>query len=360
MNREARRMRRMVFAALLLAFSAPVVATPAAAAEDPLPIRVVVVTAFETGADKGDQPGELQRWVEDFPLAEKLPFPASPFSLRYNPEKAVLAVVTGVGTARAATAITALGLDPRFDLKRSYWLVAGIAGANPDTTPIGAAVWAEWVVDGDLAQEIDGREIPPGWTTGTIPLRKTTPFAGPPDPKATGSVYHLDPGLVAWAYGLTGGIALAEPEALAAWRIRYGDHAGAREKPQVMRGDTLSASTSWHGRLMNAWATAWVDYWTKGKGVFSTAAMEDSGTLEALTALAALGKVDRDRVLVLRATSTFTMQYTGATAADSLAGEGRAYSALIPAIDAAYAVGSVVVNALVDQWDEVAERPPGR
>ena len=38
----------------------------------------------------------------------------------------VLGVVTGVGTAKAAATIMALGLDPRFDLRNAYWLVAGI------------------------------------------------------------------------------------------------------------------------------------------------------------------------------------------------------------------------------------------
>ena len=58
-----------------------------------------------------------------------LPFPQGYRDLRYNPAKGVLGIVTGVGTARAAASIMALGMDPRFDFSRAYWLVAGIAGA---------------------------------------------------------------------------------------------------------------------------------------------------------------------------------------------------------------------------------------
>ena len=55
--------------------------TPGARAE-PLPIRVVVVTMFEPGADTGDQPGEFQAWVERFPLPVVLPFPQGYRDLR--------------------------------------------------------------------------------------------------------------------------------------------------------------------------------------------------------------------------------------------------------------------------------------
>ena len=45
-----------------------------------------------------------------------------------------------------------LGMDPRFDLSHAYWVVAGIAGVDPADASIGSAAWAEYLVDGDLAQ----------------------------------------------------------------------------------------------------------------------------------------------------------------------------------------------------------------
>ena len=143
-----------------------------------IPVKVVVVTMF--GADTGDRPGELRTWVEQLPLLEKLPFPQGYRDLRYNQEKGVLGIVTGVGSARAAASIMALGMDPRFDLGKAYWLVAGIAGVNPNEGSIGSAAWAEWVVDGDLGFEIDAREMPADWPTGFIPLGKAQPYEEPP------------------------------------------------------------------------------------------------------------------------------------------------------------------------------------
>jgi purine nucleoside permease len=102
-----------------------------------LPIKVVIVTMFEFGEDQGDRPGEFQTWVERLPLPETLPFSQGYRDLRINREKGVLGIVTGIGTARSAASIMALGMDPRFDLSRSYWLVAGIAGADA-APPCGA------------------------------------------------------------------------------------------------------------------------------------------------------------------------------------------------------------------------------
>ncbi len=330
-----------------------------AADSEKIPVRAVVITMFEVGEDTGDRAGELQDWVERYPLPEILPFPVGHRHLHYSPQKQVLAITTGVGTARSASSIMALGMDPRFDLRHAYWLVAGIAGANPDTAPLGSAVWAEWIVDGDLAHEIDPREAPPGWPTGYLPLFTADPYHTPRPTDDLGVVYRLNPKLVDWAYGLIRGIALPDNDALAAWRANYADHAAALKPPTVMKGDSLSAMTFWHGKLMNDWATEWVKYWTDGAGVFATSAMEDTGTMQALTALARGGRADLDRVLVLRTTSNFTMQHAGDTAAESLAGEGTDYSAFGPAVDAAYFVGSVVVNEIVDHWDVYGPKSPG-
>src|SRR5216684_7607790 len=154
-----------------------------------IPVKVVVVTMFERGADTGDEPGEFQYWVERDKLDLVYPFPQGYRDLRMN-RQGVLGVVTGVGTAKAAATIMALGLDPRFDLRKAYWLVAGIAGVDPLDASLGSAAWAEWVVDGDLAHEIDAREIPPEWKTGMVPLRRSRPYEGPRTAPNEGESYH--------------------------------------------------------------------------------------------------------------------------------------------------------------------------
>src|SRR5258707_15593551 len=105
----------------------------------PIEVKVVVVNMFEVGADTGDVPGEYQYWVEREHLDTVLPFPQGYHDLRMNKD-GVLGVLTGVGTARAAATIMALGNDPRFDLTHAYFLVAGIAGIDPQVGSLGSAV----------------------------------------------------------------------------------------------------------------------------------------------------------------------------------------------------------------------------
>src|SRR3954463_6404964 len=153
----------------------------AAAKPKPITVKVVVVAMFEVVNDMGDQPGEMQYWVERDHLDRVYPLPAGYHAVRMN-DSGEMAVLTGQGTAHAASTIMALGLDPRFDLSHAYWLIAGIAGGTPDRISLGSAAWARWVVDGDLGYEIDAREMPAEGTTGYTLLRKPHPFEPPAAP----------------------------------------------------------------------------------------------------------------------------------------------------------------------------------
>jgi purine nucleoside permease len=320
----------------------------AAAKPRPIAVKVVVVAMFEVGADTGDQPGELQYWVERDHLDRIYPLSAGYHAVRMNGD-GEMAVLTGQGTAHATATIMALGLDPRFDLSHAYWIVAGIAGGSPDRVSLGSAVWARWVVDGDLGYEIDAREIPPDWSTGYLPLRKARPFEEPAAP-LEGQVYALNKGLAEWAFNLTRATPLADSEHLKEVRAGF-DGAAAQRPPFVTMGDELSSSTYWHGKLFDAWAAEWVPYFTDGQGEFATTAMEDTGTLQSLEFLANAGKVDWHRILVLRTVSNFDRQPRGMTAAESLAMQriGK-YGAYLPSLEAAYTVGHTVVNELLSHW----------
>jgi purine nucleoside permease len=349
----------LIAAAMACLLSAPGFAAPAK-----IPVRVVVVTTFELGADEGDMPGEFQAWVERMPLKERLPFPAGWRDLRYNRSKQVLGVVTGGGSIHGAASIMALGLDPRFDLSKAYWLVAGIAGIDPAHGSVGSAAWAEWVVDEDLKHEIDAREIPKGWSSGMIPLTRSHPFEPPPPAPGIFSpnVYHLDPGLRAWAYGLTAKIVLDDTPDLQAIRAPY-DQAAARTPPRVMEGDEISAMTWWVGDLMNKSAEDWMAYWTGGRGVLATTAMEDSGILYSLRHLSSIHRADFSRVLVLRTASNYSAPGRGETAAGLIAAESSTdsatkLSAFRPSLEAAWRVGDPVVEALSSDWEAYKSKPP--
>jgi purine nucleoside permease len=312
---------------------------------------------FERGEDTGDTPGEYQLWVEREHLDRIIPEPAAYHHARMNKD-GVLGILTGVGTSKAAASVMAIGLDSRFDLSKAYWVIAGIGGGDPADVSLGSAVWAEHVVDGDLAYEIDARQIPENWPTGYVPLRKGTPYEEPASAEF-GQVYTLNAELVAWALQLTRGVELPDSDSLRTSRGRFAGFPNAVRAPFVTKGDQMSSSTFWHGSKMDEWANAWTRYYTGGKGNYMISAMEDTGTLQALTFLAQAGRVDFQRVLVLRTVSNYDREPPGTSAADSLKTmvSGN-YSAYFPALEAAERVGDKVVRELIAHWAEDQERIP--
>ena len=337
---------------------------PAGRAQDaparPIKVKVVVVTMYEPGADTGDTPGEFQFWYEREKLTHRYPAPAAFHDIMAN-DDGVVGIVTGVGTAHSASTVMAVGMDARFDFSEAYWLVAGIAGVDPADASLGSAAWAEWVVDGDLAHEIDAREMPKDWKSPFIPLDSSSPYPMPrKSMEGSTVVYHLNAKLRDWAYELTRDTPLLENEKMKMSRARYKDTPAAQKGPFVLKGDTLSSSTFWHGKLMDEWANDWVKYWTDGAGNFVTTAMEDTGTMQSLTSLAKAGRVDLHRVMVLRTASNYDCQPPGLTAAENLADENRGlYSAYIPSLEAAYRVGSAVVHEITAHWDKYETTVPG-
>ncbi len=316
-------------------------------------IKAVIVTAFEPSA--GPVPGEFRYWREREGLTQELPFRYGLQPLSLN-EQGVLGLVTGVGAVRAAAAITALGLDARFDLTQAFWIISGVCGINPARGSLASVVLPRFVVDGDFAHEIDGREIPAEWPDGFIPIGKSTPYEQPRAARFNGDdgiVFPLNEALVAWAYGLVAETALLDTDKMADRRKQFLPEATAHLPPSVLRGDELATTTFWHGKLLSQRAHAWVEYQTEGRGTYAITAMEDAGIMQALTQLARDGRVDRTRVVVVRAASNFDQQREGITAAESLAETRVAtYSAYLPALENAHRVGSRILDALLVAWPQ--------
>src|SRR5271170_7123467 len=106
-------------AALIAALSRPV-----AADEPPVAPKVLVITMFG---------GEAKPWLDGEPLTLKL---APPGLSKAYPDVAcadagLCVTTTGMGYANAASSVAALVFGGRFDLGKTYFLIAGIAGVDP-------------------------------------------------------------------------------------------------------------------------------------------------------------------------------------------------------------------------------------
>jgi purine nucleoside permease len=351
------RLRRFgLFLVFALMFGGP------AAFAEPIKPKVVIVTTFEVGADTGDKPGELQYWVEREKLTETIPFAGGPHTLLTNKDQSILAITTGMSLINAGPSIMALGTDPRFDLTKSYWIVAGIAGLDPQLGAIGSGAWAKYVVS-DIAQSIDMREAPKDWPYGIYvagtdrpnELPKKDEDIGPDGPYPL--AYTLNGALTEWAYAQSRNVKLDYTPEMKAFAKRWTAYPATQKGPTIFIGDSFASNHYWHGEHLNQYARDWVPLLTGGKGKFAMSNMEDSAIAAALHRLNDMGRADWNRFMVLRTASNYTIpapkQDTNDSLTESYPGEGR------PAYEAAYRAGAKVAHTLIDGWDRYESQVPG-
>jgi len=259
----------------------------------------------------------------------------------------VCVLTTGMGHTNAAASVMALVFSQVFDLSRTYFMVAGIAGINPEQGTLGSTAWARYLVDFGIQWEIDGREIPSTWTTGYLGINTKSPTEKPPLDYRT-EVFQLNEALLQKAYALSRHVVLSDgPEAQAA-RSKF-SYAPANLPPTVLLCDTLAGDTWFSGTLLGQRATQWTQILTDGKGVYCTTQQEDNATYEALKRGASVKLVDLNRVAVLRAGSDFDRPYNGQTSADNLLNYA-AQGGFVIALQNLYLTGNPLVQEITGNW----------
>ncbi|MCG5077680.1 purine-nucleoside phosphorylase [Paraburkholderia tagetis] len=314
------------------------------------PVKVMIVSMF--GPEGQVWLDHLGPW-EDISVAGLSPdYPA----VHCNRQD-VCVMTTGMGHANAAASIMALTFSPRFDLRRTYFMVAGIAGIDPLQGTVGSAAWANWLVDFGIQWEIDGREIPPGWNTGYLGINTTNPTQKPPLDYRT-EVFQLNPALTDAAFALSRNVTLSDDPQAQAARAKY-SYAPANRPPTVIQCDTLAGDTWWSGTDIGERARQWTKILTDGKGTYCTTQQEDNATFEALTRAASVHRVDLNRVAVLRAGSDFDRPYAGQSSADNLLNYASQGGFTI-AIGNLFLAGNPLVQEIVKHWGEWRDGVPKR
>ncbi|AKJ30382.1 purine-nucleoside phosphorylase [Caldimonas brevitalea] len=328
---------RLCAAALALATTAAVQAS-----EPPRPLKVLIITMFEP---------EATPWISPFALTQAVPVPGlsqdAP-ALRCNTDDVCL-LTTGMGHANAAASTLAVTLDPRFDLRKTYFLIAGIAGIDPAQGTLGTAAWARWLVDVGIAHEIDAREMPPSWRTGYFGIMTRGPGEKPKFDYRT-EAFRLDEALLQKALELSRGVTLEDSAEARAYRRRYREPA-AHHPPRVTQCDTLAGDTWWHGHKLGQHARDWTRLLTDGEGVYCTTQQEDNATYNALARAAAAGRVDLKRLAVLRTGSNFDRPYPGQSAYQSLMASTQGQTGgFVPATRNLERAGGALVRDIVARW----------
>jgi purine nucleoside permease len=313
-------------------------AAEGAAATSPREIKVVIISMFGPEAEPWIAPLALNQEVAIRGLSKDYP------DLKCNADDICL-LTTGMGHSNAAASVMALTLAPQLDLRKTWFLVAGIAGIDPAQGSIGSAAWARYLVDFGIAHELDARDMPKGWKSGYFGILTKGPGIKPAFDYRT-EVFQLDEALLQKAVALSANAKLEDSPGAAKYRKQYPD-APANQPPRVVQCDTLAGDTWWHGHHLGQQARDWMQLLTDGKGRYCTTQQEDNATMEALMRAQAAGLVDARRLAVLRAGSNFDRPHPGQTAFQSIRADSGGFD--IARHNLVHA-GRPLIDDIVTRW----------
>lgn len=304
------------------------------------PVKVLIVSMFGP---------EGKTWLDHLGTTRAIRVPGlSPdYPDIHCTRDGVCVLTTGMGHANAAASMAALLYSGRFDLRRTYFLIAGIAGIDPAQGTLGSAAWARYLVDFGIQWELDAREIPPGWSSGYLGINTKSGTEKPPLDYRT-EVFQLDEALLQRAYALSRNVTLTDSPEAGTYRAGY-KNAPANQPPSVIQCDTLAGDTWFSGTALGQRARDWTKLLTDGKGVYCTTQQEDNATFEVIKRGEAAGLADTHRVAVLRTGSDFDRPPEGGSDIDNLLNYQK-QGGFMPAIDNLYLAGEPLVRAIVKDW----------
>lgn len=158
----------------------------------------------------------------------------------------VLAALSGLRSVpeiNAACSVTALLSSPRFSFKHTYFMIAGIAGVNPEVATLGSVVFSRYAVQVALQYEFDAREIPENFTTGYVPQGAYAPGQYPQSIYGT-EVFEVNCNLRDIAMSLASTAVLNDSDAAIAYRANYATtaaYAAGADCPSVVAGDVATS-----------------------------------------------------------------------------------------------------------------------
>ncbi|KAF9264459.1 putative purine nucleoside permease [Marasmius fiardii PR-910] len=254
-------------------------------------------------------------------------------------------MITGEGEINAVASVASLIHSSTFDLTHTYFLIAGIAGGNPNIVTTGSVTFARFAVQVALQYEIDAREIPASFNTGYVGQGATAPGQYPPELYGT-EVFEVNDALRRIAFNFSQKANLSDTKPARDYRANYKNSV---QSPNFALCDTATADTYWAGVLLAQAFENTTTLWTNGTGKYCTTQQEDNATLEILMRGDISGLVDFSRVIIMRTISDFDRQFPGQSAAESLLlADQEGFDISITNI---YRAGVQVVQGIVGGWD---------
>jgi len=263
----------------------------------------------------------------------------------------VCQIVTGESEINAASTVTAFVQSPKFNLTKSYFMIAGIAGVNPKVATLGAVTFAKYAVQVALQYEFDIRDLPNNFTSGYIGFNDYAPNEYPEEFYGT-EVFEVNEALRSVAISFASGAKLNDSSDAAAYRAKYASvssYAAGAKAPSVVACDVATSDVYYSGDHLSEAFENTTHIWTNGSGVYCTTAQEDNASLEAIMRAAQKNMTDFSRVIVMRTASDFDRPPPGVSEIQNLLYVNQ--GGFPPAIQNIYLAGIKVVEGILDGWN---------
>lgn len=267
-------------------------------------------------------------------------------------DASVCQLIAGEGEINAASSAAALVWSPQFDLRKTYFLIAGVAAVDPLVTTIGSVTFARFAVQVDLEYAFDQRDIPNNFTTGWIPQGSVVPGQYPTEIYGT-EVFELNQRLRDTAIEIVkkSNVKLNDTRGAAQYRALYnGDRAfaAAAKPPSVVACDSITSNNYYSGTRLNEAFRNYTRLITNGTALYCTSQQEDNAILEVLMRGNKAKKTDLSRVIILRTVSDFIPPPPTISSTNNLFYGQDGY---VPALENLHIAGIPVIQTIVKEWD---------
>ncbi|KAK3937205.1 putative purine nucleoside protein [Diplogelasinospora grovesii] len=272
-------------------------------------------------------------------------------------DHSVCQVTTGEAEINAASTVMAVVLSGKFDLRKTYFMIAGIAGVNPKFSTLGGVALARYAVQVALQYEFDAREMPENFTTGYFSYGTSLPNQFPTVLYGT-EVLEVSQELreLAFSYASRGN--LSDNDVSQEYRARYKAsgpaYVAGTKSPSVVMCDAVTSDVYYSGTYLSEAFENVTKVWTNGTGEYCMTAQEDNATLEVLVRMAIEGLVDFSRIIVMRTGSDFDRPPPGVSAYDHLLVLNQ--NGFEIAIENIYIAGIEIVKGILENWNQTFKK----
>ena len=353
--------RFMVFSVcLLFTFGSVVGCRAAAAGNERIPVRVLIIPKFEVGELSGDTPGEAQYYYEEYlEGGREFTVPGTLGDIRVYEKDGIVLFMPGMGKVDAALGTLAVLKDDRFDFSKTCIISTGCAGSSVGYGTLGDVFIITTAVDYDLGHHADIRDMAADHKeAGTIEDKRTTWFHHEPFDEL--AVVRLNADLTDRVYEMVKDIPLETTEQTReCLRKNYHDADWAVRDPRVLKGTTVTGDNYWKGEHGHNNAVLMVETYDC-PDEYAITEMEDLAVAKAVRQMGLLDHflIIRDSVNldVFMGNATPESLWASESASKSLSSEDseEAVDIFPTAMKNNFEVGRVVIDAVLNGELEMA------